>query len=170
MYKLEKLFDRFADVIGYACGILMFLLVANVFYDVIMRYFFRSGSIAMQEMEWHLFSLVFLLGMSYTFKEDGHVRVDVIYDTLKPKKKAIINLVGIIFFLIPFSLLIAYGSIPFVSEAYTSGEISGDPGGLTHRWIIKFLIPLSFILLIISSVGVVVKNINIIRANGEVAK
>lgn len=163
MLKLERIFNRFADWTGYICGVIMFLMMANVFYDVIMRYFFKTGSIAMQEMEWHLFSLVFLIGMAYTLKEDGHVRVDVIYDTLKPKKKAIINLVGIIVFLIPFSLLIAHGSMPFVMEAFNSGEISNDPGGLTHRWIIKAFIPISFVLLIITSVGACITHINTLR-------
>jgi len=163
LIKIEKAYIRFADYIGYITGAVMFLMMANVFYDVVMRYFFKSGSIAMQEMEWHLFAVVFLLGMSYTLKEDGHVRVDVIYDNLSAKKQALINLVGTVLFLIPFSLLIAYGSIPFVVEAYTSGEISGDPGGLTHRWVIKALIPASFVLLVIASIGSVVKHINTLR-------
>jgi TRAP-type mannitol/chloroaromatic compound transport system permease small subunit len=170
LIKLEKIFDRFADWIGYLTGILMILMMLNVFYDVIMRYFFKSGSIAMQEMEWHLFSMVFLLGISYALKEDGHVRVDVIYDNLSAKKKAVINLVGTIVFLIPFSILIAQGSIPFVMEAYETGEISGDPGGLTHRWLIKLLVPVSFYLLIISSIGIVIKNLNIIRGTKEDAE
>lgn len=167
MLKLEKLFDRFADWIGYISGVLMFLMMLNVFYDVIMRYFFRTGSIAFQELEWHIFSMVFLLGISYALKEDGHVRVDVIYDNLHPKKKAVINLVGTIVFLIPFSLLIAFGSINFVVESYMANEQSGDPGGLTHRWLIKAFIPASFFLLTLNSVGSIVKNYNILKGIGR---
>ena len=82
LLKLERGFDKFANIIGTITAITMVLMILNVFYDVIMRYFFRSGSIAMQEMEWHLFSVVILLGVSYSLKEDAHVRVDVIYDNL----------------------------------------------------------------------------------------
>lgn len=163
LVKLESFFDKVADFVGHITGILMVLMMINVFYDVIMRYFFNTGSIAMQEMEWHLFSAVILLGTAYTLKENGHVRVDVIYDTLSVKKKAVINIVGTFVFLIPFACLIGFGSLNFVMEAYQSGEISGDPGGLTHRWIIKAFVPGSMALLVFVAVGFIIKNINLYR-------
>ena len=169
MLKLEKVFDKFADIIGYITAIAMVLMIMNVFYDVVMRYFFRSGSIAMEEMEWHLFSIIILLGNSYTLKEDGHVRVDLIYDTLKDKKKAVINMLGVVFFILPISLLIGFGSIDYVIEAYQSGEQSGDPGGLTNRWLVKSLIPISFFLLIITSIGFFIRNLNVYRGLHPVA-
>ena len=82
LLRLEKCFDRISDAIGYVAGVLMLLMLVNVFYDAIMRYLFRSGSIALQELEWHFFSAMFLLGIAYALKEDGHVRVDIIYDRL----------------------------------------------------------------------------------------
>jgi len=94
LLKLEALFDRFSDVMGWIAGILNLAMLCNVFYDAIMRYFFSRGSIAMQEMEWHLFAMVFLFGIAYGLKEDGHVRVDVLYDSLSPRTKAIINIAG----------------------------------------------------------------------------
>ncbi|RXJ98058.1 C4-dicarboxylate ABC transporter permease [Arcobacter sp. CECT 8986] len=160
LLKLERGFDKLADFIGGITGIVLVLMILNVFYDVIMRYLFNSGNIAWQEMEWHLFSVVILLGVSYTLKEDGHVRVDLIYDRLSDKKKAIINMIGVITFIYPISLLIVYGSYDFVHEAYAFNEVSGDPGGLTHRWIIKAMIPLSFVLLMITSIGFFIKNLN----------
>lgn len=163
LLKIERLYDRFADILGHVTAGIMILMLLNVFYDVVMRYLFRSGSIAMQEMEWHLFSIVLLIGISYALFKDGHVRVDLIYDNLTTKKKAMINIVGSMVFLIPFSLLIAFGSIDFVIEAYTTNEISGDPGGLTHRWIIKALVPTSFFLLVFSTIGVIIKNINLYK-------
>ena len=169
MLKLEKGFDKFADIIGYITAITMVLMILNVFYDVVMRYFFRAGSIGMQEMEWHLFSVIILLGISYTLKEDGHVRVDLIYDTLTDKKKAMINMVGVVLFILPISLLIGVGSIDYVVEAFQSGEQSGDPGGLTNRWIVKSLIPLSFFLLIITSIGFFIRNLNVYRGLHPVA-
>jgi len=161
--KLERIYNKFSDYIGYLTGILMILMMINVFYDVVMRYFFNTGNIAFQEFEWHLFSMIFLLGISYALKEEGHVRVDVIYDRLSPSTKAKINIVGTFVFLIPFSLLIAFGSIAFVMEAYHTGEISGDPGGLTHRWLIKAFVPASFFLLALNSVGYIVTNLCVLK-------
>jgi TRAP-type mannitol/chloroaromatic compound transport system permease small subunit len=148
---------------GWIAGFLNLVMLANVFYDSIMRYFFNSGSIALQEMEWHLFSIVFLFGMAFTLKEDGHVRVDILYDSFSPRWKAIVNIGGALLFLIPLSVLIAEGSYWYVHEAYTTNEISGDPGGLGMRWLIKSVIPASFVFLIVSAIGFILHNINIFK-------
>ena len=163
LLKLETLFDRFSDVMGWIAGILNLAMLVNVFYDAIMRYFFSSGSIALQEMEWHLFSMVFLFGIAYGLKEDTHVRVDVFYDRFSPRWKAIVNIGGTLLFLLPLSMLIVEGSVWYVGEAYMSGEVSGDPGGLPYRWLIKIVIPASFVFLIVSATGFVIRNVNIFR-------
>ena len=161
LLRLEKLFDRFSNVMGWIAGVLNLVMLINVFYDAIMRYFFKTGSIALQEMEWHLFAIVFLFGIAYGLKEDGHVRVDVLYDGFSPRWKAIVNIAGTVLLLLPLSVLIVEGSVWYVQEAYNSGEVSGDPGGLPHRWLIKMVIPASFVFLIVSAVGFVIRNINI---------
>ena len=163
LLKLESFFDRFSDLMGWIAGVLNLLMLINVFYDAIMRYFFNTGSIALQEMEWHLFAMVFLFGIAYALKEDGHVRVDILYDRFSPRWKAVVNIGGTLLLLLPLSLLVIEGSVWYVTEAYTSGEISGDPGGLTQRWLIKLVIPASFVFLIISAIGFVIHNINIFR-------
>jgi TRAP-type mannitol/chloroaromatic compound transport system permease small subunit len=163
MLKLEKFFDRFSDLMGWIAGGLNLLMLINVFYDSIMRYFFNRGSIALQEMEWHLFAMVFLFGIAYALKEDGHVRVDILYDRFSPRWKAIVNIGGTLLLLLPLSVLVIEGSVWYVTEAFTSGEISGDPGGLSHRWLIKLVIPASFVFLIVSATGFVIHNINIFR-------
>ena len=126
-------------------------MIFNVFYDVIMRYFFRNSSVGMQEMEWHLFSVIILFGVSVALKDEGHVRVDFLYEKFSKRKKAMINLLGTMFFLLPLALLVAFGSIEYVMDSYRINEISEDPGGLTHRWIIKSMIPFSFVFLIFSN-------------------
>ena len=163
LLKLEKFFDRFSNVMGWIAGFLNIAMLVNVFYDSIMRYFFNTGSIAMQEMEWHLFAVVFLFGMAFALKEDGHVRVDILYDNFSPRWKAIVNIGGTLLFLIPLCVLITEGSIWYVHEAYTSAEISGDPGGLTQRWLIKAVIPTSFVFLIVSAIGFIIHNIGVFK-------
>jgi TRAP-type mannitol/chloroaromatic compound transport system permease small subunit len=143
--------------------VLNLVMLLNVFYDAIARYFFNTGSIALQEMEWHLFSMVFLFGIAYALKEDGHVRVDVLYDRFSPRWKAIVNIGGMFLLLLPLSLLVIEGSVWYVHEAFTSGEISGDPGGLTQRWLIKLVIPASFVFLVVSAIGFLLHNVNVLR-------
>ncbi|NIQ96033.1 MAG: TRAP transporter small permease subunit, partial [Desulfuromonadales bacterium] len=160
LLRLEKYFDRFSNLMGWIAGVLNLLMLVNVFYDAIMRYFFKTGSIALQEMEWHLFAVVFLFGIAYGLKEDGHVRVDVLYDRFSPRWKAIVNIAGTVLFLLPLSVLIIEGSVWYVQEAYNSGEVSGDPGGLPYRWLIKLVIPVSFVFLVVSATGFIIRNIN----------
>ena len=157
---IERLFNKVSDVLGVVSSLLFLLLLANVVYDVVMRYVFNDVSIAFQEMEWHLFSAVFLLGVPYAIKAGGHVRVDVFYERLSVKARAIIDLIGTFVFLFPFCLLVAWFGIDFAKESFALGETSGDPGGLPYRWVIKAMIPLSFFFMAISGVGLVLHSLN----------
>lgn len=154
-----NLLKIFIDAVGSLCSVLMILMILNVFYDVVMRYFFNDVSIAMQELEWHIYGAMFMFGIGYTLKEDGHVRVDVIYDQLSKKSQAIINIIGSLLFALPFTLLILYFSWDYTLEAYSMGEGSGDPGGLPHRWIIRSVIPASSIYLLVCLLYVVLNQI-----------
>ncbi len=165
LVQLENTIHRFSDFLGKIAALLFILLLFNVFYDVIARYVFNDVSIAMQELEWHLFSAMFMLGVPYTLRTDGHVRVDLVYERLSAKNKAIIDLFGALLLLLPFVLLVGYYGVGFAREAWELGEISGDPGGLTNRWIIKTVIPFTFFSLGISGVGLALKSINILRGH-----
>ena len=170
LISLERKLDKLIDWMGNILVVFLLLMILNVFYDVIMRYAFHDSSIAMQEMEWHLFAIVILFGVAYSLKEDAHVRVDFIYDRLSVKTRAMINIIGTIIFLIPFTLLIIYGSYPFVMDSYTTNETSSDPGGLKHLWMIKAAIPLAMIILLIEAFHYIIKNINIYRGYEELPK
>ncbi|MFT5716963.1 MAG: TRAP-type mannitol/chloroaromatic compound transport system permease small subunit [Oleiphilaceae bacterium] len=165
MYLILK-FDQFFKHITNFCGILacsaMILLLLNVFFDVIMRYAFNDVSIGMQELEWHLFSSMFLLGIPYAMQGNAHVRVDIFYDRWSDTHKAWINLVGSLLFVLPFISIVAYYSIDFAYEAYDMGEGSGDPGGLPYRWIIKSMIPLSFLLMGLASLGMITQALRVL--------
>ncbi|MCG6965991.1 MAG: TRAP transporter small permease subunit [Chromatiaceae bacterium] len=160
LLKAEQFFNRFSDWVGALSAILLLLLVSNVFYDVVMRYLFNDVSIGMQELEWHLYSMIFLFGVAYALKTDGHVRVDVIYERLSPKKRAVIDILGTVLLLWPFCFLVADYAIAFAYEAYDIGEKSGDPGGLPYRWVIKGMIALSFACVLISSIGFLLHAVN----------
>ena len=166
-HLIEKLSGRigwFSEITGRALAWLVLVMVLLVSYDVMMRYFFLSGSIAIQELEWHLFSIIFLLGAAYTLKHDDHVRLDLVYRSrfLSDYHRAWINLVCSLLFLLPFCVLIIESSWPFVSQAYRFSESSPDPGGLPYRWVLKAAIPLGFFLLIIQGIGESLKNLSFI--------
>ncbi|GAK18092.1 LOW QUALITY PROTEIN: TRAP dicarboxylate transporter, DctQ subunit, unknown substrate 6 [Vibrio sp. JCM 19053] len=156
---IERLFNRFSDFLGWLSSILFILLLANVVYDVVMRYVFNDVSIAFQEMEWHLFSAVFLLGVPYAIKSGGHVRVDI-FLTLILQSTIHHRHHRHTIFLFPFCLLVAWFGIDFAKESYALGETSGDPGGLPYRWIIKAMIPLSFFFMAVSGIGLLLHSIN----------
>lgn len=158
-----KVINRTINVLGNICSILMLLMIANVFFDVIMRYFFNDVSIGMQELEWHLFAAMFMFGIAYTLKEDAHVRVDIFYDVMSAKKKAVINIIGSLFLALPITLIILYYGSDYAYEAYSMGEGSGDPGGLPHRWIVRSVIPLSSFFLVLSILHVLLSNIQVLR-------
>ncbi len=127
-----------------------------------MRYLFQSGSVGIQELEWHLFSVVLLIGTAYTLKHDEHVRLDILYRSrlLTDKHRAWIDVFGILFILIPFCLLIIISAWPFVFQSYIHNEISPDPGGLTARWLIKSTIPIGFCLLLIQGIAETIKKLS----------
>ncbi len=165
--KLSQLISACSEWSGKFVSWLVLVLVLLVSYDVSMRYLFSSGSIALQEMEWHLFAIIFLMGAAYTFKHDDHVRLDVFYQShfMNDYRRAWINLIGGIFMLMPFCLLIIYCAWPFVSLSYTSLEGSPDPGGLPYRWLLKIMIPASFTLLSLQGFGDILKNLGHILEN-----
>ena len=153
------MFNKIIEKVDNLCSWLSFLLVILITVDVFLRYVFNFSSASLYELEWHFFAAIFLLGSAVTLQKDHHVRVDVFYNKLSKKKKEVINLIGNIFFLVPFSFIIFYTSIPFVTDSFIIMESSPDPGGLPFRFIIKSIIPFSFFLLAIIGVINITKNI-----------
>lgn len=161
--KTDFILGKFNKAIGTVCMVFIVLMIFNICYNVVARYVFNTGSIAMQELEWHFFSAIILLGMSYTLSVEQHVRVDIFYANFSIRKKAIVDILGGCFFILPISLLILINGSSFSFNSYDLGEISPDPGGLPYRWIVKGLIPLSFLTLLISLASFFIKNILILK-------
>ena len=165
---IERFYLWFNRILGKVLAVVFLLMTLNVFYDVVMRYFFHNSSVGMQEMEWHLFSIVILYGVSVALLDEGHVRVDFLYDRYSQKTKAVINIIGTVFFLMPLACLVLFGSFDFVKDSYELKEISENPGGLHYRFVIKAMIPVSFGVLIFASIGYTIKNVLLfIRADSS---
>ena len=159
--RIASHIDRFSDRIGRLVSWLVLAMVLLVSYDVTMRYVFRSGSVALQELEWHLFSIIFLLGAAFTLRHEDHVRLDLFYHSrfMNDYRRAWVNLIGSLCFLIPFCLLIIVTSLPFVQTSFVHLESSPDPGGLPYRWLLKAAIPLGFVLLMVQGIGEAAKSL-----------
>ena len=169
MKPIISLIESITEWVGRTASWLVLAMVLLICYDVAMRYLFQQGSVALQELEWHLFALIFLLGSAYTLKYDEHVRVDILYQSrfLSDKHRALINIFGTLFLLLPFCILILITAWPFVENAFYYNEGSPDPGGLPYRFILKGSLLLAFGLLLLQGIAGLLKNILQLRSTSE---
>ncbi|MDH5592504.1 MAG: TRAP transporter small permease subunit [Gammaproteobacteria bacterium] len=153
--------DAITEWTGRTACWLVLALVLLICYDVAMRYLFQQGSVALQELEWHLFALIFLLGAAYTLKHDEHVRVDIVYQSrfMSDNNRAWVNILGTLFLLLPFCILMLVAAWPFVENAFYYNEGSPDPGGLPYRFLLKGSLLIAFSLLILQGIAEILRNI-----------
>ena len=169
--RVLKAYIRFADGlnerVGRVVSWLTAVLVAVVCYDVFTRYLLENSLVAVQELQWHLFALIFLIGAAYSLKHDNHVRVDLFYSRFSRRKQACVNLFGSLLFLIPFCIIVIVSSQSFVANAFRIGEISPDPGGLPSRWVLKAAIPLGFFFLLLQGLALACRSLLTILGQDE---
>lgn len=156
--ELARRIDAFQERLGRAVSWLMLAMVLVVFTDVVSRYAFNQSSVFTQELEWWLFGMVYLLAAGYTMLHNEHVRVDIVYSKLSPRRQAWVDFVLIFVMLFPSCLLILYTTWPFLKASWLVNEGSPDPGGIPGRWILKSVIVLGFVLLFLQGVSEAIKN------------
>ena len=127
--------------------ILIFVIILQVF----LRYGLGEGVMALEELQWHCYAIIIMLGISYADVSNSHVRVDILSERFSPRVRRAIEALGIFLFLFPFLWIVIDHGIDFTFDAYRIGESSQNPGGLTHRWVIKSLIPLAMVPLFLTS-------------------
>jgi tripartite ATP-independent transporter DctM subunit len=149
--------DTLTKNIGYLMGILAIALAFLVGYDTIVRYLFSAGSVALQELEWHLFDIIFLFGLAYALKHDKHVRVDIVFASYSKDNKALVQIFSMLFLLIPFALHFLHGAYEMTLQSYLQDEVSSDPGGLGYRFLIKGVLFAAFVLLILQAISEILK-------------
>jgi TRAP-type mannitol/chloroaromatic compound transport system permease small subunit len=157
MRELARRIDRFQDWFGRSVSWLSLGMVLVVFGDVITRYVFRTTSGAMQELEWYLFGTLYLLAAGYTLLYDEHVRVDIVYSKLSPRRRAWFDFVLFWVFFFPSCAVVIYAAWPFVRNAWAVWEGSPDPGGLPLRWLLKSMIIVGFVLLLLQGISQTIK-------------
>jgi len=153
----ETAFSRRVDAwlvrIGQWVSWLWLVLLVVIVTNVVMRYAFGEGRVEFEEIQWHLYAAGFLLGLSYAYQADTHIRVDVIHERLSPRMQAWLELYGILLFLLPFVALVVIYAIPFVWISFQQGEVSQAPGGLPLRWVVKAMLPAGFVLLLLAALS-----------------
>ena len=163
LLKLSRWIDRISESMGwFTLGLTLLMAIVGAF-NAIARYLGRFLNVNLSsnlyiEVQWYLFSLIFLLGSSYVLKRNAHVRVDIFYNRLPPKGRNWVNLIGGIILLIPFCLVILYFAVPSVMNSWQVWEQSSDPSGLP-RYPIKTVLPVALALLALQAFSDVIKNL-----------
>ena len=163
--SLSRLIDTISTVVG---KLTMWLILATTLIsagNALVRKAFNQSSNGLLEIQWYLFAAVFLLGAGYGFLKNSHVRIDFISSKLSDRGRNWIDVIGILVVLIPFCVISIALGWPFFIQAYTSGEISTNAGGLI-RWPVYGLIPLGFALLMMQAVSELIKRIAFLTGNG----
>lgn len=145
--------DRLVERIGRASSWLSLILVLMVAGDVGARYIWHVGSVAEQELEWHVLAVMALLAASYTLQQGEHVRVDIFYERYSQRMKDWLDALIPLLIVVPVALFIAAVSLKFVEMSYTIQETSPDPGGLPARWALKAFVPVGFGLVALQGVA-----------------
>lgn len=171
LYRMARGIDRGTEWLGRAVSLLALVMVLFGAYNAIVRYLGRFigvnlSSNAYIELQWYLFSLLFLLGAGWTLKRDAHVRVDVFYARISDRARAWTNVLGTVLLLIPFCVFLLWVSWPAIRNSFLVREVSPDPGGLP-RWPLKAVIPLCFVLLLLQGLAELVKEIRKLRGEGD---
>ena len=162
LLKASTLIDAFSERVGRTVIWLVLAAVLISAGNAIVRKAFNTSSNALLEIQWYLFSAVFLLGAGYAFLKNAHVRIDFISNHLSPRVRNIIDIVGIIVFLGPLCILLIKLSWPLFVNAWTSGEMSQNAGGLI-RWPVMLMIPAGMALLLLQAASELIKRFAFLR-------
>ena len=146
--RFSRIVDGALSTIGRAASWLWAVLLAVIIVNVTLRYLFREGRIELEELQWHINALAFMLAIAYAYRMDAHIRIDLVSNRLRPRTQAWIEFYGTLLFLLPFIGAVLVFSWDFVAHSWAASEISASPGGLPFRWFLKGALPAAFLLLL----------------------
>lgn len=158
LLALSRAIDALTERVGRFVYWLVLVVVLISAANASVRKAFDYSSNAYLEIQWYLFSVIFLFGAGYTLLRNEHVRIDIISGRLSPRAQNWIDVIGIIFFLFPMSVIIMWLSWPLFIDSYTRGEVSTNAGGLII-WPARLMVPVGFALLLIQAVSELIKRI-----------
>lgn len=162
--------DSFSEWTGRGIAWLTLLMVLVTFVVVVMRYVLNVGNIQLQESIIYMHSFIFLLGAGYTLKHDGHVRVDIFYRPLEERGKAIINIIGTLFLLLPVSLFIFWISWDYVTFSWHTLEGSQEAGGIEGLFILKTALLLMPLMLVLQGIAELLRNLMVLTGQDHLTE
>jgi TRAP-type mannitol/chloroaromatic compound transport system permease small subunit len=165
LLRLSRLIDWINERVGRAVMWLVLVAVVISAGNALVRKLFNTSSNALLEIQWYLFAAIFMLAAGYTFLRNEHVRIDILTSRLSPRGQNVVDIVGILFFLLPMAGLILWLSWPIVMTSLASGEMSQNSGGLI-RWPVKMMLPLGLGLLVLQAFSELVKRIAFLAGHG----
>lgn len=157
--------DQLDKFIRWFCHIFCWcnaVLIGCIILQVVLRYGFNNSLIVLEELQWHLYAIGVMFGVSYAQINNAHIRVDILHARFSDTTKRCIDIFGIMFFILPFCFVVIDQSLDFVADSWRVNESSDAPLGLPARWLIKSVIPLSFILLTLASVSRLIRDVVVI--------
>lgn len=154
--------DAFIERLGSAVCWLNSILVLNIVVQVFLRYVLGAGKVWMEELEWHFYAVLLLMGLSYCLASDTHVRLDILHRKFSPAKKEYVDLFGMIFLVLPFFSILLFHGLDFLATAWHVSESSPHPLGLPCWWIIKAFIPVTMFLVILAALSRIVRAVVVI--------
>ena len=165
LLRLSRLIDWINERVGRSVMWLVLIAVVISAGNALVRKLFNTSSNALLEIQWYLFAAIFMLAAGYTFLRNEHVRIDILTSRLSPRGQNIVDVIGILFFLLPMAGLILWLSWPIVMTSVQSGEMSQNPGGLI-RWPVKMLLPAGLALLVLQAISELIKRIASLTGHG----
>jgi len=153
---LDKIIFKIGAIISWLSPVLIAVIVIQVF----IRYTFSINFIQLEELQWHLYATIVMFGLSFAMVNHSHVRVDILRAHFSPRLQRKIEILGIVFLMIPFIFIVIDFGYDLAAEALRVNEGSNSPEGLPYRWIIKSVMPISFILLLITSISRIIRHVS----------
>ena len=150
---LSRAIDRVLAFSGELASALWTVLVLVIVLQVIARYAFGKGSIMMEELQWHLYAVGFMLGLGFTEMRERNVRIDVLAERFSAHTRLRIELAGLLLLLLSFCAVVLWYAVPFVATSWQLHEVSAGPGGLPYRWFLKSFLVSGFALLALAGLG-----------------
>lgn len=159
--------DRFSALLGKTSAWLTLFMVLITFIIVVMRYAFDAGLIWLQESVVWMHAFVFMVGAAYTLQQEGHVRVDIFYRRMKPKGRALVDLIGVLVFLLPLTLFLAWKSYDYVAVSWSLHETSRESGGLPYPLIplLKSILVVMPLTLALQGVSMLLRSVRTLRGH-----
>ena len=167
---INSFLDKMILKIGVMTSWLNIALIIAIISQVILRYCFDKGIVILEELQWHFYGIMVMMSISYAVTTDEHIRLDILYTKFSPKKKAVVDIIGIIFLLLPMIVVIFDNSLGFVYDSWKVNERSDAPMGLCCRWAFKSFMSLGIALVGIAAISKIFTNAKIIIRTTKACK